>query len=358
MLFVSYAAALGGAERLLLDQAAALRRPVALACPEGPLAVAAREHGHAVWPLRSRRLELRASPRDRVAAPLRLAAQAREVRRVVARASPTCVVAWSMRGLLVAAAAMAGARARPLAFAHNDLIPSGAVGRLVRLAAGRAELVIAASQAIARDLDPAGTMAVEVVQPGVDLERFCPATLPDHPSVLVAGALVPWKQLDVALEIVALARRELPGLTVAIAGEPLGDTGRLLQEHLERRAAEPDLDGSVRLLGPVADMPAALARATCLLHCADREPFGLVLAEALAVGRPVVAPGAFGPIEIVDDTCGRLYEPGDIPAAAAALVDALSRAGELSGPARTRAVRHFGAPASGERFGALIGTLA
>ncbi len=56
-----------------------------------------------------------------------------------------------------------------------------------------------------------------------------------------------------------------------------------------------------------------------LLHCADEEPFGLALVEALACGRPVVAPAAAGPLEIVTDGAGRLYPPGDAAAAVAAL---------------------------------------
>ena len=45
----------------------------------------------------------------------------------------------------------------------------------------------------------------------------------------------------------------------------------------------------------------------------------MVLVEALAAGRPVVAPAAAGPLEIVTDGAGRLYPPGDAAAAAAAL---------------------------------------
>jgi rRNA-processing protein FCF1 len=56
-LFVSYAAVLGGAERILLDQAAALHGPVAMACPEGELAVRARQNGIQVVTLRPRRAE-------------------------------------------------------------------------------------------------------------------------------------------------------------------------------------------------------------------------------------------------------------------------------------------------------------
>ena len=46
--------------------------------------------------------------------------------------------------------------------------------------------------------------------------------------------------------------------------------------------------------------------------------------QALASGRAVVAPAAGGPAEIVDESCGRLYPPGDAEAAAAALVELLS----------------------------------
>ena len=56
-----------------------------------------------------------------------------------------------------------------------------------------------------------------------------------------------------------------------------------------------------------------------LLHCADAEPYGLALVEALAAGRPVVAPAAAGPLEIVQDGAGRLYPPGDADAAVEAL---------------------------------------
>ena len=101
-------------------------------------------------------------------------------------------------------------------------------------------------------------------------------------------------------------------------------------------------------------MPGALARSTCLLHCADTEPFGVALTEALACGRPVVAPRAGGPLEIVDESCGALYEPGD-PAAAAALVQACSsRRRRWAGPARERAEQLFDRRTSRRRFRALV----
>jgi len=352
-LFVSYAAVLGGAERILLDQAAALEGPVALACPEGGLAARAREQDIHVVALHPRRPELRGSIRHRVAAPLRLAAQSREIRRAVTELLPHCVIGWSMRGLLAAAGAL-GARGRrtPLVFQHNDLLPSPGVARAVRAAAARAERVVCLSRAVADDLG-AG-LPVEVVHPGVDLDRFRPSPLPGGaPEALVLGAIVDWKRPGLALEAASIASKELPDLRIRVAGAPLDPAGHDLARTLARRAAEPDLAGRARL-GEAIDASDALARSTCLLHCADAEPFGLAMTEALASGRPVAAPRAGGALEIVDRTCGVLYEPGSAEAAAAALVEVIGRASEMAGPARDRAERLFDRRASQRRFRELV----
>jgi glycosyltransferase involved in cell wall biosynthesis len=362
-LFVSYTSLLGGAELILLDHATALTGPAVIACPEGPLAEAARLAGIEVVTLRRRRMELRASARDRLAMPLRMGAQSREVRRIVAQLRPGCVIGWSMRGLLSSAGALRGLKpARPLVFHHNDLLPSPLVGRAVKAAARRADLVIALSQAIADDLDDDGLLGtpVEVVRPGVDLTRFRPAGPPPAvpPTALLLGAIVDWKRPDLALEAVAIAARELPDLRLRVAGAPLADSGHALLADLERRSRQPDLAGRVELLGAVEDVPTLLAETTCLLHCSDREPYGMALVEALASGRPVVAPASAGPAEIVDPSCGALYPPGNAEAAAAALVETIRRAEPLGRGARARAEATFDRATARGRFRALIDDLA
>ncbi|HYI80533.1 MAG TPA: glycosyltransferase family 4 protein [Thermoleophilaceae bacterium] len=358
-LFVSYTSLLGGAERILLDHATALPGPVVLACPEGPLAERARAAGIDVVALRNRRVELRASARDRLAMPLRMTAQGREVRRIAARRRPGCLVAWGMRALLSCAAGLRGLRPhRPLVFQHNDLLPSPLVGRAVRAAARRADLTIALSQAIAADLDPNRKLGVgiEVVRAGVDLTRFRPAGTPpsDPPSALLLGAIVDWKRPDLALEATALAARELPNLRLRIAGAPLAAAGSDLLAELEHRTQQPDLAARVDIDGRIEDVPAALAASTCLLHCADREPYGMALVEALACGRPIAAPAAGGPLEIVDASCGVLYPPGNARAAATALVDVVTRAPELGRGARARAEAEFDRQRARDRFRSLL----
>lgn len=354
-LFVSYTSLVGGAEQILLDRASALPGPVALACPEGELAQRAREMGHTVIPLRDRRMEMRGRLTDRVGAPVRLAAQSRELRSIAGRLRPRCVVGWSMRGLLASAPASIGDRTRPpLVFAQNDFVPSGGVALAVRLAAARADRVFALSHAIADDLDPHGRLGVEVIHPGVDLDRFSHAPAPSgDPTVLVLGAIVGWKRPDLALEAVALAAAEVPGLRLRLCGAPLGEAGHLLLSRLLERAAKPDLAGRVTIEGAVSDAAAALHDASSLLHCADREPFGMAIAEALACGRPVAAPASGGPLEILSPESGVLYRPGDPCSAADALVATL-RAPEMSGAARARAERLFDGRIARSRFRAVI----
>jgi N-acetylglucosaminyl-diphospho-decaprenol L-rhamnosyltransferase len=322
VLFVSYSGIFGGAERVLLDCATALEDSVVLACPPGELAQRARAAGMPVLKLPEHSLVLRDGARGRLRAVVALADHAVRVRRLIRALEPRLTIAWGLRSAI---AWRMGAPGRPAVIAHHDFVPGPLIGAALRAAAARAEAVIVPSQAVARDLDPRGRLGqrLRVVHPGVDVARFASAGAPaTPPEVLVLGALAEWKRPDLALEICALARRRLPDLRVRLVGAPVTADADL-PARLRRRAQAPDLAGSVELAGAHADPRADLERATCLLHCAPREPFGLVMLEALAAARPVVAPDAAGPREIVDVGCGRLYRPGDAAAGAAALVELL-----------------------------------
>jgi glycosyltransferase involved in cell wall biosynthesis len=347
IVFLSYSGLLGGAERVLLDCATRLGRPALVACPEGPLAAAARAAGLAVAPLAERPLRLRGGPGVALGHLRGLAGLARDARALARRHDPAALVAWGARAVLAAAPLRGGP---PLLAVHHDLLRRGPVGAAVRAASRRAAGVAAASEAVARGLPG----PVLVIRPGVDLEAWTPAppTPADPPRALVLGALVPWKRADLALEVAA----RVPELRLTIAGAPLpGDPGGFAAA-LHLRAQEPRLRGRVELTGALADPRDAVARAHCLLHCADAEPWGLALLEALAAGRPVVAPDAGGPREILDGAAGRLYPPGDADAAAAALRAVL--ADPAAPAAARRRAQDFPVEASAGRFADWVETFA
>ena len=349
VLFASYSGLLGGAERVLLDCATRLPHPAIVACPEGALAAQARAAGlrHteiAAGTLRVRVAPVTRDPDDDVVGALStttalravyaagrhatgLTRAAWDIGGLVPRHRPAALVAWGSRAVL--AAAMIPRRPPTVAVLHD--IHDGAVRTAVRAAAKRADGIAAASHAVADGLD------ATILHPGVDLRAFSPSPMPEGPPrALWLGALVAWKRPDLAIEIAA----RMPELHLTIAGAPLPGEALVL-----------DSRPNVTLAGHV-DARAALADAHVLLHCADAEPYGLALVEALACGRPVVAPDAAGPREIVAEGAGRLYPPGDADAAVAALRAVL--ADPAAPAAARRRAEAFDVDASAARMTAAI----
>ncbi len=174
------------------------------------------------------------------------------------------------------------------------------------------------------------------------------------------GALTGWKRPELALEVVARVRESLPAARLRYAGGPLPGAGDDVVASLRARAAALGIADAVEFAGPVDDVPGALARASCLLHCAEREPFGIAIAEALAAGRPAIVPDAAGPAEIVDAGCGHRYPPGDAGAAAARVLATLADpavAASLGAAGRARAAERFEAGAQRARYAAALGRL-
>jgi N-acetylglucosaminyl-diphospho-decaprenol L-rhamnosyltransferase len=362
-LFVSYSGLFGGSERVLIDLTTGLGGDPVILCPEGPLADRARAAGIRTFTVPQRRLELRATARDRVATPLRIAALAREVRDLTRSLRPDVVFGWGTRAAMACAAALSGLEPRPrFVFQNNDILRGPVISQAVRAAARRADLIVAPSAVVARDLDTDGTLAARtvVVPPGVDLAHFEPGDADRPREALLLGAIVGWKRPRLALEAVALAARELPDLKLRVAGPVIDTEGERIMELMRRRAELPDLAGRVEFAGPLADPAPALSRAGCLLHCSDCEPFGVVLVEALAAGTPVVAPASCGPAEIVAPACGRHYLPGDAAGAARALVEVLGdadRARALGQGGRERAVELYSLAGSRRRYAEVIDSL-
>ena len=225
----------------------------------------------------------------------------------------------------------------PAAFAHLESpIEHHAVGLLRastelanRLIPGKvkaAALVVANPRTYAAlPRVTAGVPVFELVENGVDLERFRrvpPAVQRQTGSVRFGfvGRLVDLKGLDILLD--ALAALD-PALDTSL--EILGDGAE--RPALEAQARRLGIERRVRFHGFVPhEMVAERMRDLAALVLPSlRECGGAVVLEAMAIGLPVIATRWGGPADYLDESCGILIDPTSRDAMVTALRDAMIR---------------------------------
>lgn len=178
-----------------------------------------------------------------------------------------------------------------------------------------------------------GLQRPEAVPFGIDKARFSP----DHRDEAVrsrwldacgapadAALLVtisrfhPEKRLGTLFDGFARASRQRPmGLVVFGTGP--------LQRQVERRAAKVP---GIHVAGFTSDrqlLAATLASADAMLHGSAAETYGLVVAEAICSGLPVVVPDLGGAADLAAPPWSEVYETGDPKACAAAIGRLLAR---------------------------------
>ncbi|MEI6871461.1 MAG: glycosyltransferase family 4 protein [Verrucomicrobiota bacterium] len=130
--------------------------------------------------------------------------------------------------------------------------------------------------------------------------------LPQSTLVLLCVArLASEKGLEVLLNGCAMLMQEGLSFRLVFVGDGV------LQRSLQRLAGLLGLSGCVRWVGYQPEPGEWMRAADLLILPSTEEPFGLVLIEAMSRGIPVLAAAAGGPVEIVDASCGMLFQPGD-----------------------------------------------
>ena len=198
-----------------------------------------------------------------------------------------------------------------------------------------ADAVLAVSSGEATVLREVGARAVEVVPNGVDLSRFTKHADPapfrdkhdiDGPYILYAGRLAKNKGLDVLVRAFGRLSRDHAYVQLVLAGEDQ-DQGALAMD-LARRLG---VDDRVVVTGLLDDATyrGALAGAAAFALASEWEAFGLVLVEAMASGRPVVAAAVGGTPDIVEEGVTGFLVPHGDEGALAERLDRLLREPEL-----------------------------
>lgn len=200
-----------------------------------------------------------------------------------------------------------------------------------RMLAGAARLIAVSpfvrDHALGRHRD-----RVTVVPPGVDADRFAPGGPPSGSEILFVGPLSDayrWKGVDVLWHALDQVVERVPDVRLRLVGT--GD--RVDEFHARAKRASFDVELSGRVAEDKLVDAYRRAAVTVLPSTTDAESFGMVLAEANACGRPVVASRVGGvPGFVRDGENGLLATPGD----AADLADRIVAV--LQDPDRARAM--------------------
>lgn len=262
----------------------------------------------------------------------------------------------------VVLARLSGARS----VVHCNVAAAAWMPRSLRWALRSADALIAVSEFVGRTLTDVGCEAtrVHVVANAIDLAAWQPGhgraearrelgIGDDEMAVLSVCRLFEAKGPGRLIRACARLRTAHPGLRLVIAGVEGIPHGSYTRD-LEALISELDAHGWVRLLGWRDDVGRLMAAADVFAMPSDMEPFGLVYAEAMAMGLPVVALDNGGTPEVVEHgTTGFLSALADDDGLVASLDKLLSdpELRSMMGTAgRARALERD----AGNRFGSEI----
>jgi glycosyltransferase involved in cell wall biosynthesis len=381
VVFLSGSGELGGAERVLLDIMASLRlaQPswtLSLIAPsDGALVAASTAVGAAAEVLSpgiavSRLGESTGRPGDgltplaarlaRAAVPL--AQYGRQLRARLRALSPDVIHTHGMKVHLLAAWANPGP-ASVIWHLHDYVGRRGASAKLLARSLSRCAAIVTNSRSVAADVRQTLGERVPVVPVlnGVDLERFSPegpcadldrasrgsSTVAPQVKVGLVATFARWKGHTTFLDAFARLPRDLAVHAYVIGGAMYQtDDSQISLEALQSHARQAGVSDRVTFTGFVVDADRAMRALDVVVHAStEPEPFGLVIAEAMACGRAVIAANAGGAAELVTPGVDALvHRPGDAASLANAIESLASDAAlrqRMGVAARQTAVRRF-----------------
>jgi glycosyltransferase involved in cell wall biosynthesis len=333
--FVSVSDRMGGSEVVLLELLRGLRRrrpswDLHLLAPgDGPLSQGARASGAAVsvveMPAALASFGEAGAAAGAARLPLQivrlaahLPAYEREVSATLSRIAPDVVHTNGLKAHVVAARGrLAGTS---LVWHMHEYISRRPLTRLVlRHYARGCAAVVANSESVAADVRAVigGAAPVSTIHNAVDLDRFSPdgpradldrmAGLPPAGAGVVRVGLVAtfarWKGHPLFLRALSAIPGDVP-LRGYVVGGPMYDTtgSQYSVDELKSLARDLGVNGRVGFTG-FTDAPADALRALdVVVHAStEPEPFGMVIAEAMACGRAVVTSGTGGAAELARD---------------------------------------------------------
>jgi glycosyltransferase involved in cell wall biosynthesis len=362
VIYLSPAGQLGGAERMLLDVLASLRKVEPewslhlIASDEGPLVEKAEALGVSTTilpfpPALARLGDAGAggtAGKQTSALALRLSllravpsiiSYVRRLRRVIRQLNADVLHANGFKMHLL------GVWAKPahvplIWHLHDYLSLRPLMARLLKRYSHRCAVVITNSRSVAADVKKVcgGELPVEIIYNGVDVEQFSPigqkldldalaGLAPAPPETIRVGLLATlarWKGHQTFLHALSMLPPTLPVRAYVMTGALYRTNGSQDScEELKSLADKLGLANRVGFTGFLSEPAAAMRALDIIVHASTQpEPFGLVIAEGMACGRAVIASEAGGAAELFEPEVDALgHPPGD----AARLAERITR---------------------------------
>ncbi len=303
----------GGAQLMALADARHLARsfPLTLSMPEGSLRADFEEVGEAIeptsvlpiWGASPARWALQAARTLRDAVKLAAQIRRRGIRLVLVNST------------VLLAPVLAARLARVPVIVHAREFPMTAGGRAVFRLHGRlATTVIAVSRAVASHFRGDERARLVTIPDGIPIPPPTAAASGFHRPLrlCVIGSVNGRHSKGQDVAVAALARVVERGVDASLdLVGPISDES--FAEELREQATRLGVAGRVRLAGESRAVDDVLAETDVVLMCSRLEPLGLVPAEALVRGRPVIAARTGGLPEVVDGGVTGLLVPPEDP---------------------------------------------
>jgi len=326
ILFIHHNSAPGGAELSFADLVCSLSSDISKICalPEGPLARKLSSKGVQVVIVPMRPLYRSINPFYWLSSGLNVLSAMFKMTRICRREGIQLIHANTFTGAIYAAPAslMSGI---PMMWHERDLARHPLLTPIISKFARK---IIAISNAVADNLKSQfGTSGkIQVIYNGINIEGFAEdrkSEMQIHgvPAgkqvVLMTGQFVPWKGHKDFIDMASLVAENIPNAVFVLSGDRNKPGQQEYVRELEGLIEEKKLKDKFFWTGFTEDMPGLLKSIDCVVLPSAGEPFGRIVIESMAAGKPVVGVRAGAVPELIENGgTGFLVEPGDARAMA------------------------------------------
>jgi glycosyltransferase involved in cell wall biosynthesis len=292
------------------------------------------QEGSLVEQIRNLGVEVRVVPSGRLREPHKMIGSVFKIASIVKQEKVDVILSWMWKAHLYGcpAAILAGV---PSLWSQLEAPDDYWLKRLVTYLPTNGIFINSESgKAILQQLRP--DKPIQMVYPGVALDRFNPSQLPsltnirqklnlpvNVPVIGIVGRLQKWKGMHVLIKAMPKILVDHPDAKCLIVGGK-HDLEPNYEDYLREQVKHLKLNDQVIFVGQQQNIPEWMQSMDVVVHASDNEPFGIVVVEAMALGKPVIAANSGGPTEIMTDGVDGLLTPyGDETSLAKAVVEYL-----------------------------------